>query len=112
MYMPYKAQYSIYNSTTVVLILAWYASVTCFLGLFISELIIDQVPILVSLASVFVIIPIVYITGLAGKWVWTHNPMKKHCYKYIRRQNERSLTTAALFQAADVKNKSYDYEAM
>ena len=85
---------------------------TYFLGLFISELITDQVLILVSLASVFGIIPRVYITGLAGKWIWTHNPMKKHCYKYITRQNERSLTTAALFQAADAKNTKYNYGAM
>ena len=105
---PYKAQYSIHNSTTVVIFLAAYALVTCLLGLFISELITDQIITLVTFASVFGLVPIIYITGLVAKWMWTHNPGKKHCYKYIRRksESERSLTTAMLFQAADVKNKS------
>ena len=102
---PYKGQYSVHNSTAVVLFLAMYGLVTCLLGLFISELITDQIIILVILASVFGIIPIVYVTGSAGKWIWTHNPVKKHCYKYIRRRKERSLTTATLFQAADEKDK-------
>ena len=103
---PYKAQYSIHNSTTVVMFLAGYALVMCLLGLFISALITDQVIILVTFASVFGIIPINYLTGLVAKWIWTHNPVKKHCHKYIKRKIERSLTTATLFQAADTRDKS------
>ena len=103
---PYKAQYSVYNSTTVVLFLAGSALTTCFIGLFVSELITDQAIALYILASLFGLIPIAYITGLAMKWMWTHSPMKKHCYIYTRGKVERSLTTTTLFQAAEAKNRS------
>ena len=106
---PYKGQYSIYNSVTAVLLLANHALVICFLGLYISELITDQVIILIILACIFGLIPAVYITGLAAVWIWKHNPLQKHCNKYIRREVERSLTTATLLQAADAKNKSIKY---
>ena len=103
---PYKAQYSVYNSVTVVLLLAGYALLTCLLGLFVSEIITDQAITLAILGSVFATIPVVYITGLAVVSIWKHNPVKKHCYKYLRREVERSLTTATLLQAADAKNQS------
>ena len=103
---PYKDQYSVYNSTTVILLLAGYALVMCLLGIYVSELITDQAIILFILTLFFGIIPIVYIIGLAAKWIWKHNPLRKHCYKYIRRKPERSLTTVTLFQAADAKNQS------
>ena len=106
---PYKAQYSVYNSVTVVLLLAGCALVTCSLGLFVSEIITDQVISLLILASVFGLIPIFYITGLATVWIWKHNPVKKHCYMYVRQKVERSLTTATLLQAADAKNQSINY---
>ena len=101
---PYKAQYSIYNSVTIVLLLAG-----CALGLFISEIMTDQGIILMILALVFGLTPIAYITGLAAKWMWRYNPVKQHCFKYIRREVERSLTTATLLQAADAKNQSIKY---
>ena len=106
---PYKAQYSVYNSVTVVLLLAVYAFVLCSLGLFVSEIITDQVITLLILASVFGFIPTFYITGLAAVWIWKHNPVKKHCYKYVRQEVERSLITATLLQAADAKNQSINY---
>ena len=106
---PYKAQYSVYNSVTVVLLLAVYAFVICSLGLFVSEIITDQVITLLILASVFGFIPTFYIIGLAAVWIWKHNPVKKHCYKYVRQEVERSLITATLLQAADAKNQSINY---
>ena len=106
---PYKARYSVYNSVTVVLLLVGCALVTCVLGLFVSEIMRDQAIILIILALVLGLVPIAYITGLAAKWIWRHNPVKKHCYKYIRREVERSLTTATLLQAADAKNQSIKF---
>lgn len=106
---PYKAQYSVYNSVTVVLLLAGYALVSCLLGLFVSEIITDQATTLFILGLLFASIPSFYITGLAAKWIWRHNPVTQYCYRYIKRDVERSLTTATILQAADAKNQSAKY---
>ena len=82
---PYKAQYSVYNSVAVVLLLAGCALVTCFLGLFVSEIIADQAHTLATLSLLFAFIPLFYLTGLTTKWVWRHNPVTQYCCRYIIR---------------------------
>ena len=103
---PYKAQYSVYNTITVVLFLAGLALTMLLLGYYVIEIMFDQEDTLITLFFCFSTIPFFYIIGLALWWLWKHTPLKKHCYKYIKKkQAERSMTTATLFIAAESKSQ-------
>ena len=103
---PYKAQYSVYNTITVVLFLALLALTMLLVGYYVIEIMFDQEIIVVTLFFGFLTIPLFYIVGLALLWIWKHNLLKKHCYRYIKRkQAERSMTTATLFKAAESKSR-------
>ena len=104
---PYKAQYSAYNTITVVLFLVGLALVELFLGLFVGEIIFDQEIILYILGACFAAVPPMYVTLLSMRWIWKHNPLKLHNFKFKRWQQERSMTTATLFAAAETRSQSY-----
>ena len=106
---PYKAQYSVYNTTTVVVYLGWLIFVETLLGLFISELIYDQRITIAIIGCFFGAIPCLYIIALAVWWIWKHNPMKLNCLKFRRLNQERSLTTATLFNAAEKRDCAKPY---
>ena len=105
-FKPYKTQYSAHNTTAMVLFLVDYALITLLLGIHFSIFVSDQLIIFIIFAVGFGFIPPAYIIGLATQWMWKNNPMKKHCYQYIKRRKEqRSLTTVTLFKAADVRSQ-------
>ena len=106
---PYKPQYSVYNTITVVFFLLALGISMLFIGLFVSEIIHDQQLILLIIGGLFGIIPPLYVVALAVWWIWKHNPMKLKlaCLKKIRVSRERSMTTATLFNAADTRSKNY-----
>ena len=103
---PYKAQYSLYNTITVILYLTGYVFVEAFLGLFISETICDQQITIAIIGGFFAAIPCLYIVALAVWWIWKHIPMKLNCLKFRRLNLERSLTTTTLFNAAERRHRT------
>ena len=108
-FKPYKPQYSVYNTITVVFFLLALGISMLFIGLFVSEIIHDQQLILLIIGGLFGIIPPLYVVALAVWWIWKHNPMKLKlaCLKKIRVSHERSMTTATLFNAAETRSKNY-----
>ena len=103
---PYKAQYSMYNTVTVVLFQVGLALTMLLLGYYVIQIMFDQEIIVIILFCGFLTIPFFYIVGLASLWIWKHNVLKKHCYRFIKRkQVERSMSTATLFNAAESKSR-------
>ena len=90
----------------MVLFLTGLAIVEIFLALFVGEIIFDQEIILYVMGTCFAAVPPVYVTLLAMMWIWKHNPVKLHHFKFKRWQQERSLTTAMLFDAAETRSQS------
>ena len=99
---PYRAQYSVYNTITVILFLVGLAFDLLLVGFYVSEIMFDQKIILATLVALFGAVPLFYIVGLAVWWIWKHTPLKRHC---IKRKQERSLTDSTLFKAADSKSQ-------
>ena len=108
-FKPYKAQYSVYNTITVVLYLTGSGFFESFIGLFISEIIHDQEYTLFAIGSVFIVIHALYIVALAVWWIWKHNPMKLNYLKFRKLNQERSLTTTTLFNAAERRDCTGQY---
>ena len=106
-FKPYKSQYSVYNTITIVFILLGLAIYMLFLGLFVGEIIHDQEIILLVFGSIFGSVPPLYVVALALWWIWKHNPMKLTCLKHRQLRQERSMTTTTLFNAAEARSQNY-----
>ena len=107
-FKPYKSQYSVYNTITIVFILLGLAFCMLLLGLFVSEIIHDQEIVLLVFGGIFGSVPPLYVVALALWWIWKHNPMKR-CFSMRRRwRQERLMTSESLFNAAEARNQS-DY---